>query len=259
MKMWSLFVARRLFLLIFLLAAGLPGRAQDQAAPESEKARQLTERVDQLYQLFVSGGWREVEAYVAEESQDLWLAQAKGTIDAYEIKEVKVAPDGERADVTVMTTFRIPQVPGSPIQMPQKSEWLFEKGQWVIKLKPPPSMLEIFKRSGAPSNPPVLKAPLVFDQNPVRIPPPEAGSETVVKVGFQNAGTLTVHLQDLKTTCPCLRAEVNTMVVQPGGKGTLTLTYLSSAAPSSKGPLSVQAILAPSMYFLDLPVEISEE
>ncbi|MCH7977398.1 MAG: hypothetical protein IH935_00270, partial [Acidobacteria bacterium] len=80
MKLWSLFVARRLFLLIFLLAAGLPGRAQDQAAPESEKARQLTERVDQLYQLFVSGDWRKVEPYVAEESQDIWLAQAKGTI-----------------------------------------------------------------------------------------------------------------------------------------------------------------------------------
>ena len=66
MKVRSLFVARRLLPLILLLAAGLPGRAQDQAAPESEKARQLTERVDQLYQLFVSGGWREVEAFVSE-------------------------------------------------------------------------------------------------------------------------------------------------------------------------------------------------
>ena len=153
MKVWFTYSVRRLLPLVLLLAAGLPGRAQDQAAQE----RQLTERVDQLYQLFVSGEWRKVEPYVAEESQDIWLAQAKGTIDSFEIKEVKVAPDGERADVTVMTIFRIAQVPGSPIHMPQKSEWLFEKSQWVIKLKHPPTMLDIFKRSGAPANPGMMK------------------------------------------------------------------------------------------------------
>ncbi len=248
-------IVRQLFPLILLFAAGLPGRAQDQAVLE----RQLTERVDQLYQLCVSGEWRKVEPYVAEESQDLWLAQAKGTIDAYEIKEVKIAPDGERADVTVMTAFRIAQVPGSPIHMPQMSEWLFEKGQWVIKLKPPPSMLEIFKMSGAPSNPPVLKAPLVFDQNPVRIPPPEAGSETVLRVPFQNVTSNVVMIQDLSTNCSCLQAEVDQTAVRPDGQGVLTLTYHPSANSSSKRSFSVQAILAPSTYFLDLPVVLSNE
>ncbi len=255
MKVWLPCFIRRLFPLILLLAAGLPGRAQDQAALE----RQLTERVDQLYQLFVSGGWRGVEAYVAEESQDIWLAQAKGTIDAYEIKEVKIAPDGERADVTVMTVFRIPQAPRAPIHMPQKSEWLYQSGQWVIKLKPPPSMLEIFKMSGAPANPGMMKAPLLFDQNPVKISPPEAGSETVVKVPFQNVTSNVVMIQDLSTNCSCLQAEVDRTAVLPDGQGVLTLTYHPSADSSSKRSFSVQAILAPSTYFLNLPVVISNE
>ena len=257
MKVWFPCFVQRMLLLpsILLLAFGLPGQAQDRAALE----QQLTERVDQLYQLFVSGEWRKVEPYVAEESQDIWLAQAKSTIDTFEIKEAKVAPDGKRADVTMMVTFRIPQVPNAPIRQLQKSEWLFEKGQWVIKLTPPPSMLELFKMSGAPSNPPVLKTPLMFDQNPVKIPLPGADSETVVKVAFQNVTPNIVTLEDLSTTCPCLRAEVDKTVVYPDGKGVLTLTYHSSAAPSSARPLSVQAMLAPSMYYLDLPVEISEE
>ncbi len=255
MRTWFTCNLRRLLPLVFLVAFGLPGQAQDQAALE----RQLTERVDQLYQLFVSGDWRAVEPFVAEESQDIWLAQAKSTIDAFEIKEVKVAPDGERADVTVMVTYRIPQAPGAPVHQPQKSEWLFQNGKWVIKLKPPPSMLEIFKMSGAPSNPPVLKAPLTFDQNPVRIPHPEAGSEAVVKVPFRNVTSNVVMIQDLSTNCSCLQAQVDQTVVRPDGKGILTLTYHPSTNPATESPLSVQAILAPSTYFLDLPVIFSNE
>ena len=81
----------------------------------------------------------------------------------------------------------------------------------------------------------------------------------MVKIGFQNAGAITVHLQDLKTTCSCLRAEVDKTVVQPGGKGTLTLTYHSSTNPATESPLSVQALIAPTMYLLELPIVLSNE
>ena len=77
-----------------------------------------------------------VGAYVAEESQDIWLVQAKRTVDAFEIQEVTVAPGGQRADVTVMITYRIPQAPGAPFRQPQKTEWLYQGGEWFVRLKP---------------------------------------------------------------------------------------------------------------------------
>ena len=248
-------IVRRLFPLVLLPALALPGQAQERAALQQH----LTERVEQIYQLFVSGDWGKVGAYVAEESQDIWLVQAKRTVEAFEIQEVTVAPGGQRADVTVMITYRIPQAPGAPFHQPQKTEWLYQGGEWFVRLKPPASLMDLFNRGNAAFKPAAKKAAFQFDQNPVSIARPEAGFEAVVKVPFENVTPDVVTLQDVITTCPCLQATVDQAVVDPGGKGVLTLTYLPSEAPSFQQPLSVRAVLAPSKYVLDLPVVIGDE
>ena len=243
----------RLTLMILALALALPGNAQ---AP-SKRERQLSKRVDQLYQLFVSGEWKKVEPFVAKESQEIWLAQAKGRIDSYRIEEVKVAPDGKQADVTVLATFRMPQAE-APFTQPQKSQWLYEKGRWFIKLRRPPSLLEMFKAasSSTPTGPGL--SPLVFDQNPIQIPRPKEGGEAVVQVAFQNVTPDTIALQDLQTTCACLKAEVVGSGLGLAEKGTLTLTYNPSLHSNSER-LAVRAMVTPTMYSLEVPVELTGE
>ena len=127
-------IVRRLSPLILLLACGLPAQAQDRAALQ----QQLSERVDQIYQLFVSGDWSKVDAYITDDSRNIWLAQAKNTIEAFEIDELTVAPVGQKADVTVMISYRVPQFPGAPFSQPQKTEWFYQGGEWFVQLKPPP-------------------------------------------------------------------------------------------------------------------------
>ena len=98
--------------------------------------------------------------------------------------------------------------------------------------------MDLFNRGNAAFKPAAKKAAFQFDQNPVSIARPEAGFEAVVKVPFENVTPDVVTLQDVITTCPCLQATVDQAVVDPGGKGVLTLTYLPSEAPSFQQPLS---------------------
>ena len=171
-------IVRRLSPLILLLACGLPAQAQDRAALE----QRLSERVEQLYQLFVSGDWSKVDAYITDDSRNIWLAQAKNTIEAFEIDAVTVAPDGQKADVTVMISYRIPQAPGAPFTQPQKTEWLHQGGEWFVQLKPPPSPMDLFTKGATAVKPAAPKPAFRFDQNPVSIARPSAGFKAVVKV-----------------------------------------------------------------------------
>lgn len=239
-------------LITLLLVSALPGESQSQ----SDREQQLTRRVDEVYQLFVSGGWRQVEQYLTEDSKDLWLAQAKGKIDSFRVESVQVAPDGLRANVTVMATFHILIAANAPFTQAQRSEWLYLNDEWFLKLKPPPPSMDFFKLGGTPSAPMVAEMPLRFDQNPIKILRPESGARAVVTVSFQNVTQGVVKVTELGSTCGCLKAEMDKLVLQPQETGTLTVTY----SPPRRAPLRppvVQAIVNPGSYLLDLPVEIN--
>ena len=245
-------------LLAILLTAALPAEGQNTAALE----RQLTRRVDEYYKLFLSGEWRKVQDYITEDSYDIWLAQAKNTIQSYEIKEVKVAPDRKQADVAVAATFLIPQFP-APLTQQQRSQWFYQKRQWFVRLQTPRDMNDVFKdvfgTKGPVSTPQPVQSPLRFDQNPVRLPGREGAGEITVKVPFQNDAPAPVTIKDLGTNCPCLHAEVDKTLLQPQEKGILTVTYRTPASDTPSRRLAVQATLAPMMFLLELPVEFRNE
>ncbi len=150
-------IVRRLFVLLLFTACALPAPAQAPAQARAALQQRLSERVDQLYQLFVSGDWSKVDGYITEDSRNLWLAQAKNTIEAFEIQEVTVAPGGDKAEVTVLIDFRVMQVPGAPFRQPQKTEWVHHEGEWLVQLKPPPSPMVLFNQGNV--SPPAAAPP----------------------------------------------------------------------------------------------------
>ena len=170
-------IVRRLSPLILLLACGLPAQAQDRAALQ----QQLSERVDQIYQLFVSGDWSKVDAYITDDSRNIWLAQAKNTIEAFKIDELTVAPDGQKADVTVMISFRIPQFPTAPFSQPQKTEWFHQGGEWFVQLKPPPSLIDLFTKGSTAVKPAAPKPAFRFDPKPRQHCPSGSGLQSRCK------------------------------------------------------------------------------
>ena len=239
--------------LVLLLSLPFPAECKDPAAEQ----KKLTKRVEGIYQLFVSGEWRKVEAYVTKDSQEIWFTQPKGKILSFRIVDIKIAPDGKRADVSVSTTVRVAQIP-EPVNQMEKSEWVLEHHDWFIRLKPMPTLLEMFRATGAPPSAMNSPAPIVFDQNPIRFKPiPD--SLTVVTVPFKNTSSMVVTVQDLSSNCPCIKAEMDKTVLEPNETGTLTVTYNRSLNSAPERRLSVMALIAPIMYYLELPVELSLE
>lgn len=251
-------IVRRMVPLMLFALCALPAAAQDSAAQQ----QRLTERVDQLYQLFVSGDWSQVDGFITEDSRNIWLTQVKNTIEAFEIQEVAVAPEGDTALVTVLIDFRVAQVPGAPFRQPQRTEWVRQDGEWLVRLRPPASPMVLFDRANGALQPaaPQPNDPqdaFRFDRNSIFIPRTEAGAETVLEIPFENVTPDVVTLQRLRANCVCLQAAVDATEIQPGGKGVLTLTYRPSAENVSRRLLRVFADLTPSTYVLNLPVGIS--
>ncbi len=248
------------YLLLPILWLALPwALACPAAARDNTKTtKQLTQRVDQFYRLSVAGEFVKMEPFVSQDTRNFWQSHHGGKIEAYQIESVTVSPDGKRADVAVLVTFRLLQVSSAPFQQSQKSEWIFEKGKWFLIGKPRASPMETFKGLGSQTDPGAQRSPLVFDQNPVQLPP-GTGAEQVVKVQYQNTNPIIETIQNLTTNCPCLKAEVDKPTLQPEQKGTLTLTYNGSLNNSQKSSFAVEAIISPSMYHLSLPVVLGKD
>jgi len=250
------FLARFSVLALWLVSA-LPGEAQNVSARE----RQITKRVQEYFQLLVTGDWRKVENYLTKDSQDTWLTMAKNKIQSFEVKEVQIAPGNREADVTVLVTFYIPQV-SAPFQQPRKTKWINERRNWFIKLPPMVSATELFQKvfgagsMGGLSSPQTVQPPLRFDQNPVRLSRQEGAAESTAQVPFQNVTANVVSVTQLGSNCPCLQVSMDKLLVQPGEQGILTVTYRAlPQGPPSSAPV-IQATLGPTFYLLDLPVEI---
>jgi uncharacterized protein DUF1573 len=237
-------------LFVLLLPCLVAAQQPDQAKKE------LTQRVDQLYHIFMTGEWKLAEPFLTEDSKSIW-SQAKTPIDSFEIKDVTIAPDGKEADVTVSVTSKFPQMSDAPFTRVQKVQWINQEGQWLIQLQAPRTAIDLFKSGGTVPAAEGSGSPLGFTPDPVKLVPSGSGAKTVLDVAFKNRTPIAISIQNLRTTCACLQVEADKTDVAPGEGGTLTLTYLNSSTPPEHPPL-IQATLAPAMYSLELPVEISK-
>ena len=258
-------IVLRMAMLAFVLVSSNPADAQNTPnLPVLE--RQLNQRVDEYFKLLVNGEWRAVQNYITEDSQDTWFTQAKAKIDSYEVQEVKLSPNGKEAEVVVMVTFHIPPI-SAPFHQPRRTKWTLDKEKWVVSLPPPVSLAEMFPQmfrgGGDPANPApppalIAESPLRFEQNPIRLSPPAADSDiTVVTVPFQNVSSSPVTVLQLGSNCPCLQVATDKNVFQPNEKGVLRVRYRAPSGERPANPPLVQATLAPTMFLLDIPVELS--
>lgn len=234
-----------------ILSAWLPAHAASDKKAAREK--QLTKRAEEFYHLMVTAEWMKVMPYVTEDTRPIWVAQSKNPIDAYQVKSVEIAADGKSAEVNVDVTFRYAATATAPFTEGQKSEWVYQHGQWFIKLRPRKSMIEYFNQI-SPNPGSLPPQPISFEPNPIRVPVPAEGAEAVLQVSFENITGGNVELKNLTTNCPCAKVEVDKTELLPSEKGKLTLRY----RPDSSSPplLVIEATVAPMMYDLKQPVLI---
>jgi hypothetical protein len=243
-----------LLLIAVSVVAALPAQAQKLTKDE----KKLTKRVDQFYRLFVSGEWDKVEPFVTPDTRSIWIEAPKSKLISYRVVTVKIEPDGKRATATVAVVSTVPRMPGAPLNHTQSSDWMNENGQWYIKLKRQPSLLEIFHSIKAPSDVARTQPPLLFEQNPIKIPPSDGTDEKVIKVPYQSIAGYAINIQGMSTSCACLTAEVDRTTMNLGEKGVLTLHYRPAANVPTQTNISIHATVAPLMYPLNLTVIVAQ-
>jgi len=97
---------------------------------DSEKA--LRARAEQFYQLELNGEFRKAEAFVAEDTKDLYYKNSKPEISKFHIDKVKMDPDGKHAVVTVniSSTMKNPAFGAMDFSAPVPMTWKLDNGRW---------------------------------------------------------------------------------------------------------------------------------
>jgi hypothetical protein len=144
---------RTLALSSLLLVSGLSGLAQDskelldKAPAPVEQA--LRARVDQYYQAFVAGKFKQAYLLVADDSQDAFLEADKQQYKACEILRIRYSPDFTKAVVveSCKSEWKWHGIV-SPTTFATTSNWEVVDGQWYWHYVKPTQVMSPFSPSG---------------------------------------------------------------------------------------------------------------
>ncbi|MEX2304012.1 MAG: hypothetical protein WD733_23910 [Bryobacterales bacterium] len=126
---------KRVALLLLVLTTAIAVAQQNpfpNAPPEEEAA--LKERVNGFYSTFQQGQFREAEAFVAEESREVYYNAPKTRIFSYEIRSLEFNRDLNEASVLVGVESLSP-LSAQPLKQPLQSHWKRIDGEWYMLLK----------------------------------------------------------------------------------------------------------------------------
>ncbi|MBI3207764.1 MAG: hypothetical protein HYZ37_02540 [Candidatus Solibacter usitatus] len=199
-----------------LLAFGIALYAQDaaslfeQAPPVIDNA--LRERVNAFYQAHAEGKFRAADAFVAEESKDVFFESDKRRCRKFSLQKITYFDDYTRATVLIScdTEMMIPPKGLMSVTMPVASQWRVENGTWmwfVVSTKQrqtPFGAMNPGADSSAPSPVAVPKGPSIQDLvNSVKfsrtvVPMnPKLASIEEVEISSQLPGELKLQLEPL--------------------------------------------------------------
>lgn len=212
---------------VLCLVCGVEGGAR-QASPQAssataplspaEAARRkelLHSRVTEIYKLFQIPAWRKAEAYLTEDSKDIYYEMPKGAILDFSVKNIAVQPDGVAAVASVEIKFNVARFP-TPFPLLQKTRWVWEGDNWFLKLERVPNHpLAPFMLNQPPAA--YKNAILRFEKMEQEI---SRGNHEYV-FSFQNAGKEPLSLQTFVDDCACMEARLDKQTYAPGEAGRL--------------------------------------
>jgi hypothetical protein len=192
-----------------------PAKPQLSSAELAKRKDALTSRVTELYNLAKAGQWRKMEAFMTEDSKDIFFGQAKNPIADFEVKRVEVEPDGKSGFAVADIKF-FPAGFAAHMVMPQRSRWVYEGDTWLVKLeKPVAHPLAAFMQDGAAGPPSALR----FEKRAIEI---ERGVHEYV-MPFQNTGQQALTVRASPDPCECMEVSLDKETYAPGEAGKLRI------------------------------------
>lgn len=225
-----------------LVMAGFAAAQEDpfrSAPPEEDEA--LRARVNGFYSLFQEGKFRQAEAFVAEDSRDLYYNAPKTRIFSYSIKNVEFNPDLDEADVLI-TAETMSALSAQPLEQPLPSKWERIEGEWFLKIKgvkqgqsydSPAGPLNFDPQTGSsgarPANfePPNLASMQTMYEVDSRILtfPGDSAEPVTQTVTVKNKFDDELTIDRLTRDFPGMEIQVESLVVPKGGETKISFTY----------------------------------
>lgn len=139
----------------------------EKAPPDVEEA--LRSRITQFYQAFVNGKFRQADAFVAEDSKDVFFAMEKRQYGACELGAITYSENFTKAvAVTSCDTKYFMMGREIPVKLPITSEWKVMDGVWYWYV-PPASERSTYNTPVGP-----MKAPPAPGEGPSIAATPQA-------------------------------------------------------------------------------------
>jgi hypothetical protein len=181
----------------------------------------IKRRVEEFYSLLQRNQVKQAEAYVSRDSLESFRNLTNNPFVGFEVKSVKLAPEGSSAAVEIAILFMDPRVP-TPIPFPRQTDWLLEDGEWRFALPDPMSLFR--QRNTRPAGQQGAQA-LKFSQDRAKFGEIRQGDKKQVQVSFTNISDQPVRITEVVTDCECLQAKTDKQTYAPGEAGVITIDF----------------------------------
>lgn len=271
---------RGLLLILTLCLSSVASAQFEQVAPE-ELVSSLTARVSAFYDAFQAGQFRQGEDFVDEESKELYYNVQKRRIMGHEIKSITWADDFRSARVMIVAMTIVPMVSNGnkPVPVPVGGEWNLIDGEWYLHLTAPEKRKTPFGVANADAaaslgqpvgtmipqgggvNVPSLadmRQMMSLEETKVVFPAglTEASAKTLALTSHAPAGF--ILSVELAGGIPAgLTVEIEPEDVQPGGSGSIVITYDPTVGTLS-GERTLQFDVSPTGQRLEATVEFEQ-
>lgn len=240
---------------------------QRKAPPEVDDA--LKSRVGAFYTHFQRGEFRQAEAFLDEQSKDLFYNAKKNRIMDFKIQAVDYAEDFHKANVLVVCKTVIQMLGSEPLNMPLNSDWRFSEGEWWMHLTQnrgadsgdaasPAGPMSFSQTVPAPGSqfgaapgpgaerPTIETLASMYRLSTDTLSFPKDPAEPVsrsMQVKSASVGKLIIERQ----TRPIagLDVQIDGAELEPGGQATITFTYDPAKAEHVQGRVRIDFLIMP--------------
>ncbi len=224
-------IRRLLWLVLFTVVSSSPGGSQSGPAAQAAQGeeQELQGRVQEYYSLLQVGRWAEAERYLTEDSKENFRNQQKSPFVGFEIKSVKLEPDGKTATTLVLVQTLVPAFSLTPMPVSSTTSWRLVQGAWYAVIpKPAPNAWKA-AFSPPPGGSAAKQVPhleeLKFKGHTYYFAVIPPGKVKVVRFPFKNVTDHAVTITEVVTGCDCLKAKIDKKRYEPGESGELAVEF----------------------------------
>jgi len=220
--------------------------------PPADVDQALRARIGEFYDLHVKGEFRKAEAWVAEDTKDLYYSSNKIKYLSFEITRIDYSDNFTRAKATVLCEqpIMLPGFFGRPMKVPTPSTWKLVDGTWYWYVDPESRRMTPFGKMtpGPPRESGTAPASKSIPDIPTTVPDfiyklvnadkasvtLKAGESEQVTITNSAPGAMNISLMG---SVPGVEVKLDRTVLNAGEKAVLTV---QAGYGAKSGVLSIQ-------------------